>query len=36
MIYRREDVYQLGFSCPHDEVAAEESAKPSNEGVECD
>ena len=23
MIYRREDVHQLGFSCPHDEVAAE-------------
>jgi transposase len=23
MIYRREDVYQLGFSCPHDEVSEE-------------
>jgi len=23
MIYRREDVYQMGFSCPHDEVAEE-------------
>ena len=23
MIYRREDVHQLGFSCPHDEVAEE-------------